>query len=178
MPKVLKVAQLVNLATPATASTTAITAAFGGDATGIDPVTVTGATITQPDMARNVTATFGANWGATNHITVYGTDINNAAISEVLTSNPNGVTTGAKAFKTVTKVTKVKQDTVNGTNTCSIGTGVLFGVAGKIADTFAIGHLIGTGFDPVVVSTTNSTVTTTTAPNASRSWNVLINLQA
>lgn len=177
MSKIQKAAQVVRLNAPATSSATAITADFGGEVAKIDPVDL-GVTITQPDIPRNVFATFGAGWSATNHVTIYGTDANDAPISETLTANPGSTRTGAKAFKSIAKITKVAQDAAAGTNLCSIGSGVVFGVAGQLADSFGSGHLVGTGFDPLTVSTANNTIAPATAPNGVRVWHCLVNLQA
>ena len=175
--------KLVKFNAPAAASATAITAAFGGEIVNNDPTNL-GVAITQPVVPRNVSATFGANWGAANHIKVYGTDQFTTAITETLNSNPGGVTTGTKCFATITKITKTLTDAVDATNICSIGIGVKLGIMDSLgnplylADNFGSGHLVGTGFDAPTLDTTLNTVSFATAPNGARIWHLIINVTA
>ena len=59
-------------------------------------------------LARNITVTHATQGGTADTlgtITIEGTDIEGKAISEQIVPSADGVATGAKAFKTVTKVT-------------------------------------------------------------------------
>lgn len=109
---------------------TAVHAAIA-DAAGTQVIT---AGITNPDNARNITATVGgtgANITATQ-VTVTGTNIYGDVISETLpvfTAATPGIVTGLKAFATVTSISVPH----NGTGvTTSIGTGAKLGLPAKL----------------------------------------------
>lgn len=171
-------AKLFNLNAPRTSTATDVAAAFTGHSATVDPTDLA-LSLTQPDIPRNIVATFGATWSNTNNVKVYGTDAFGNSISEVLAGNQGSTRTGALAFATITKVTKSANfDDLagNAANTCSLGTGKVFGVSEQLADTFTIAQLVGTGFETVTVSTTNNTFTPATAPNGSRVWEILANI--
>jgi hypothetical protein len=93
-----------NLGTPALGATTAVMAAAGASSN----LDVTSG-LTNPDIARNITATTtgtGANVTAQT-VTINGTDIEGNALSETLpalTAGSLGTVVGNKAFATVTEV--------------------------------------------------------------------------
>lgn len=88
----------------------------------------------QPDLPRTLTATFAAGWDG-GDITIVGTDMFGDALTETLTANPGGTTSSAKAFASVTSVTKgavgVAADTVKVGITNEVGT-MCDVVAGKL----------------------------------------------
>ena len=90
--------------------------------------------ITNPGVPRNITATAGGTAGDIKAITVTveGTNINDAAISEVLpafTVDTAGTVVGSKAFKTVTKITIPAHDGTGATT--AIGWGDKLGLPYK-----------------------------------------------
>lgn len=170
--------KLFQIAAPRTSTATDVAAAFTGHSATVDPTDL-GLTLTQPDIPRNIVATFGATWSNTNNVKIYGTDAFGNSISETLNGNAGSTRTGALAFKTITKVTKsanFDDGAGNAANTCSLGTGKVFGVSEQLADTFTIGDLLGTGFDAFTASTTNNTLTPTGTPNGVNTWNVVANI--
>ncbi len=117
------------LGSPALGATNAVHAALAVLGTGGPQVVTTG--ITNPDVARNVTATTaGTNTDVKAvSVTVTGTDINGNAISEVLpafTVDTNGTVTGSKAFKTITSYSIPAMDGTGAT--VAIGTGSKLGL--------------------------------------------------
>jgi hypothetical protein len=119
------------LGSPAVASTTAVHAAVTDNAA---LQTITSA-ITNPDVARNITATAGgtgANITAVQVI-VTGTDQYGAVLTETLpafTAATPGTVSGAKAFKTVTSIAIP----ANGTAvTTSIGKGSILGLKRRLS---------------------------------------------
>jgi hypothetical protein len=107
---------------PALGTTTAVHAAVTD--TGVQQVVTTG--ITNPDVARNVTATAGGTAGDIKAITVTvaGTNVFGEAISEVLpafTVNTAGDVTGSKAFATVTSITIPAHDGLGATTSVGVG---------------------------------------------------------
>ena len=114
------------------ASTTGIHAAVTD--TGAQVVVTTG--ITQPSVARNITATAGGTAGDIRAIQVViaGTNEAGAAITETLpafTVDTPGTVTGSKAFKTVTSITIPAHDGVGATT--AIGFGEKLGLPHKLA---------------------------------------------
>lgn len=97
---------------------------------GVDAVHKT-ATITDPAVCRNVTATAGGTSGDVKAIQpiVYGTDRAGAAISETLpafTVNTTGTVTGSKAFATITYIDLPPHDGTAATT--AFGTGAKLGL--------------------------------------------------
>lgn len=116
---------------PVAASGTAVHAAVT-DNGGAQTITTA---LTNPDMARNISATAGgtgANITAVA-VTVNGTDMYGNVISETLpvfTAATPGTVTGSKAFQTVTSVVIP----ANGTGvTTAIGVGAKFGLPAKLS---------------------------------------------
>lgn len=163
---------------PIAASGTAVHAAVTDN--GSAQTITTG--LTNPDYARNVSATAG---GTTGNITavqvvVHGTDMYGNPISETLpafTAATGGTVTGSKAFGTVTSVTIP----ANGTGvTTAIGVGGKFGlpvrlVRNTVLFTFVDGTRDTLGSDATVtVDGTNlesNTITfSTTAPNGTHDY--------
>jgi hypothetical protein len=114
------------------ASTTGIHAAVTDN--GAQQVVTTG--ITQPSMARNITATAGGTVGDIKAIQVIITGTNEAgeAITETLpafTVDTAGSVTGSKAFKTVTSITIPAHDGTGATT--AIGFGEKLGLPHKLS---------------------------------------------
>lgn len=159
---------------PVAASSTAVHAAVTDN--GSAQVVTTG--ITQPDMARNVSATAGgtaANITAVA-VTVKGTDMYGNPISETLpafTAGSAGTVTGSKAFGTVTEI----DIPANGTGvTTSVGVGGKLGFPVKLSRntiifTFVDGVRDSLGADVTLANDAthleNNTVSFSTAPNGS-----------
>lgn len=121
----------IYLGTPAVGATTAVHAAVTD--TGAQQVVTTG--ITNPDTARNVTATAGGTAAAVGAIQVIvaGTNAAGEAITETLpafTLSTPGTVTGNKAFKTVTSIT-IPAHTGTGATT-AVGTGAKLGLPRKL----------------------------------------------
>jgi hypothetical protein len=158
-----------DLGVPAAASATAVHAGFAGnDASNDYP-----GPFTDPDVPRNVTATFAASWDG-GDVTVVGTDQFGAAQSEVLASNAGGSTTGAKVFKTVTSATKGAVGSA--ADTASIGTGTVLGLGVRLLG--LTGNLLfadGVG-EAGTWDVANSSVDPTTAPNASVAYVAMVKL--
>lgn len=112
---------------PALGATTAVHAAVT-DNGGVQTIT-TG--ITNPAVARNITATAGGTAGDVKAIsvTITGTNLEGEVITEVLpafTVNTTGTVVGSKAFKTVTSISIPAHDGVGATT--AIGTGAKLGL--------------------------------------------------
>jgi hypothetical protein len=103
--------------------------------------------ITNPAVARNVTATAGGTAADVKAIQVIveGKNANGDTITETLpafTVNTTGTVVGSKAFKTVTKITIPAHDG-NGATT-SVGTGAKLGLGVKLTrDTIIAAHFGG-----------------------------------
>jgi hypothetical protein len=118
-----------SLGSPAVGATTAVHAALAVLGTGGPQVVTTG--ITSPAVCRNITATTaGTNTDVKAvQVTITGTDINGAVITEDLpafTVDTNGTVTGSKAFATVTSYSVPAMDGTGAT--VSIGTGAKLGL--------------------------------------------------
>jgi hypothetical protein len=112
----------VVLGSPALGTTTAVHAAVTD--TG-SPQTVTTA-ITNPTVARNITATAGGTAGDIKAIsvTITGTDINGEVLTEVLpafTVDTPGTVVGSKAFLTVTSIALPVHDGTGATTAIGVG---------------------------------------------------------
>lgn len=96
-----------NLKKVAAANTTAVIAATATVVAG-RTLTSGNATITNPDVPRNLTITAGGTTNdiAAGNVTITGTNVEGKVISETfaLADNQTGTVTGNKAFKTVTSV--------------------------------------------------------------------------
>ena len=115
--------------TPALASTTGVHAAITLPTSGTTVVT-TG--ITNPDFPRQITITGNAA-GITGTVSLVGTDINDAALSEDLTAVDNTTVTSTKAFKTITSITVPTRTTAG--DTISVGTGAKVGLPVAVPQT-------------------------------------------
>jgi len=114
------------------ANTTAVLAAV--TSTALTQVITTG--ITNPAYARNITATAGGTAADIKAIQVIieGTNMDNEVITETLpafTVDTAGTVAGAKAFRTVTKVTIPAHDGTGATT--AIGFGEILGIPYKLA---------------------------------------------
>lgn len=110
------------LGAPAAADNDAVHAAITGSATAAVVVTTD---ITNPDIPRNLVVTPGGTTAdvAAGDVTIEGTDYRDQPISEAFTfeADATGAVTGAKAFKTVTKIAIPIQD--GAAATFIVGTG-------------------------------------------------------
>jgi hypothetical protein len=138
-----------SLGSPALGTATAVHAAVTD--TGEEQTITTG--ITNPDTARNITATAGgtaADIGAIQ-VTVNGTDFHGNTISEALpafTADTAGSVAGTKAFKTVTSIVIPAHDGTGATTSVGVGghnsTDALLGLPVKLdRDTLVAAHLDG-----------------------------------
>lgn len=132
----------LDLGSPAKASTTAVHAAVTDN--GAQQVVTTA--ITNPDGARNITATAGGT--ATDikaiKVTIEGTNAAGATISEELpafTVDTAGTKEGAKAFKTVTKITIPAHDGLGATT--AIGFGEKLGLGVKLSRNSVLAAFLG-----------------------------------
>lgn len=162
------VARLVQVSAPATASATAVHAAFAGnDASNNFP-----GPFTNPGVPRNATVTFDAAWDG-GDVNVTGTDQFDAAQSELFTSNPGATSVGTKVFKTITAATKSAVGMA--ADAASIGTGTKLGAGVNIVSAFGILTVDGAA-EAVTVDATNDAFTPTTAPNGARVYVFLGNV--
>lgn len=131
---------------------------------------------TAPDVgARNVVVSHTAAGIADTlgTITVVGTNLAGAAISEVITPSSGATAVGAKAFATITSVTGAGWVIDGGNDTITIGFGALIGLPDMLADTAQVlcasRNSVREGTHPTVaVSGTaleNNTVTLNSALN-------------
>ena len=169
-------AHLVIPAASAVAASTGgvMTAAAPGTGAGLDVTTG----LTNPAVPRNITATAGGTAGdiAAVQVTITGTDYAGNVISETLTAftvDTAGTVTGAKCFKTVTRVQCPAMD--GGGATVAIGWGVKFGLPNKLpANTVLLAALGGTREGTAPTVTVSSTAlesngfTLNSAPNGSQ----------
>lgn len=132
-----------SLGSPAVGATTAVHAAVNGAAQDVTTA------ITNPDVPRNVTATSGGTAGDIKAVavTVYGTNAEGVAISEVLpvfTVDSPTTVVGSKAFATVTRYTVPAHDGTGATT--AIGTGAKLGIGDRLpnGDTVSSVSLGGT----------------------------------
>jgi hypothetical protein len=89
------------------------------------------ADITNPSVPRNIIVKGNAAGNAGN-VVITGTNYAGAVITETIALNEATAVAGAKAFKTVTKIT-VPIQTHAGTDTVSVGTGEVLGLPYKLA---------------------------------------------
>lgn len=115
--------------TPSLASTTSVHAAITLPASGTTTV-ATG--ITNPDFPRQVTIT-GVGAGVTGTVSLTGTDINDAVLTEDLTASGTSTVISTKAFKTVNTIVVPVRST--GGETISVGTGAKVGFPVAIPQT-------------------------------------------
>ena len=172
---------VVTLTTPAAKSATAVHANVFGDAAPVGPDTkVRVATaLTNPVVARNLSATFGANWDG-GDVTIDGTDQFGVAQSETLTANAGNVVYGAKVFKTVTRVSYNGSGVgTHATNVVSIGTGDKLGTTKKLANSQLTVRIAGV-VDASTVDVTNSAFTPSAGniADGSKSYEVTIKVAA
>lgn len=110
------------LTTPILASTTRVKGATASSASVVTNITTFA---DQPDVARNITVTTGGTTAdcAAGNITVTGTNILGAVISEAIaiTANQAGTSSGAKAFASVTSVSIPVQDGAGCTYAVGVG---------------------------------------------------------
>lgn len=157
---------LANLGAPAAADTTGVHAAVQADDANAFP-----GPITNPDVPRNLQVAFAASWDG-GDVTIVGTDQFGAAQTETIADSAGSTVAGTKIFATVTSITK---ETVGATtNTASVGLGDILGVPVKLTGAtsnvlFADGATEAGTFDA-----TEHSVETTTAPDGSTNFLVLV----
>jgi hypothetical protein len=97
--------------------------------------------------ARNVTVTTTATNGADTmgKVTVAGTDLEGAAISEEFTPVTNDVAKGALAFATITSVTGAGWSTNGGADKITVGFGDLVGLSRAVVTNIANGGVVANG---------------------------------
>jgi hypothetical protein len=158
---------------PATASATYVHAAVTLGVAAQDVNT----SITNPDFPRNVTVKGNAS-GIAGNCVITGTNIRGETITETIALSGVSEVAGNKAFKTVTNVNMPAKTNSSG-DTVSVGMGVKFGLDRKMAeasviDAYADGVRETTAatvaFSSSLIS--SNTITTNTAPNASRNFSV------
>lgn len=140
---------------------------LGNNATNLFP-----GPITNPDVPRNVTATFETGWTAGN-ITVVGTDQFDDVVTEVIVAVAGSTVNGVKIFKTVTSITK---GSVGAAKTVSIGIGTKLGIVGNVVGTFGI-LTAGDIVEAVDIDATYNAFTPTTEPDAATTYVVMVNVQ-
>lgn len=115
--------------TPALASTSAVHGAITLPASGTTTVTTS---ITNPDVARQITVT-GSGAGVTGTLSLTGTDIAGAALTEDLALNGTSTVISTKAFATITSIVVPARST--GGETVIVGTGAKVGFPVAIPQT-------------------------------------------
>lgn len=173
---------------PAAADTDGYSASHtGAAAASTRDMTLGGVLAGIADYARNVviTVTHGSAVVAMSG-TIYGTDINGNQISEAWSVTAGGtskVFTGAKAFKTVTRITETVAADAS-TNTIIAGTGNVLGLdlpaalggVGVALKEIAAGSLVATGTlvaaSQSASADRNGTYLPATVPNASNDYSV------
>lgn len=138
-------AKLYDLGTPIAATTNYIVASA-------DMKVGTYTIAHQPDVPRNITVTHTTVATGTDTlgtITVVGTNVSGAVISEVITPSADTTVAGELAFKTITSVTGAGWVIADGNDTIVVGVGAVLGLP-VIIDA---GSVVGIGFvgaSPVV----------------------------
>ena len=129
---------------PAAANNTGVHAA-------ISTAAVITTAITQPDVPRTIRINgAGSGHNAAGVVTINGTDVDGAVISEGITLNGNTAVDGLKAFKTVTSIDTSAITGNDANNTVTVGFGASLGLA-SYCDAFSFA-----GFNANVTSFTNS----------------------
>ncbi len=154
---------------PAAASATAVLAATN---LAVAAQTIT-ANLTNPDFPRNITIT-GGFAGQNGVVTINGTNIRGATITENITSNGTATVVGNKAFKTVTSIV-LPAYTNDANDTISVGIGVKLGLERMLPADLVLGTEVNGTWEatrPTVATSTSAiesnTASTNTAPNGSK----------
>lgn len=129
--------QVMGLATKwtgdmAAKSTTAIHAAFAGN----NGSNAFPGPITQPSQVRTLAVTFASSWDGGN-VTIVGTDLNGASLSETFTAAAGTTVIGKKQYASVVSATKGAVGATS--NTASIGTDVIRGMPLNVQDATLVG---------------------------------------
>jgi hypothetical protein len=127
----------------------------------------------QPDVPRNITITHTAvsTVDTLGTITITGTDIGGAVITEVITPLNGTIASGAKAFKTVISVVGAGWAVVAGADSITVGVGGLIGLPHKLAvATHLYGVLNGTREGTLPTLTVSSTVLSQNTVDFSTAW--------
>lgn len=158
------------LGSPALGATTAVHAALATLGAAGPQVVSTG--ITNPDVARNLTATAGGTAGDIKavQVTVTGTNIAGEVITEALpvfTVDTAGTVIGSKAFYTVTSYSVPAMDGTGAT--VAIGTGAKLGLPDKLAvNSVTAAHLaaVREGTAPTVTVSSSALESNTASLNS------------
>lgn len=159
------------LKNPAAAGTTNCVAASPGNAASM-ALTLAG----QPDVARNVLATFQALYDG-GDIVIVGIDHTGAQVTETLLANAGGTRAGTYAYSKIISATRTAVGAT--ANTVSLGYGVKIGIGLKGVLEGSVIPFIGTAGAETGVTTlsaidlTNGTVTFTTAPDGANDYVVM-----
>lgn len=137
---------------PTVGSATATKAAFALTSSAQTGIT---AGITQPDVCRNLTIKGNAS-GITGNVILYGTNYAGASINETVALNGSTEVAGAKCFATVTSI-DYPAEVHAGTDTVSIGRGVIIGLPFAVANA---AQVIAKNFDGAVDAGTATGATT------------------
>lgn len=167
-----KIVVLTDVAAAAAANLVAST--FDNAVAALTIITTASGTPLHATHPRNVYATFGAAW-AGGDIVVVGTDQFNTAVTETLAAATGTTVVGSKVFKTITSVTKTIVGAGGADHTVTLGSGSKLSL-GEVALLNAFVQVIvgGATFEqPAAVDVANSTITFTTAPNATNDYQVL-----
>jgi hypothetical protein len=117
--------KLVDLGAPLAASATAVHAAYAGNAVVAFP-----GPFTNPDVPRNITATFAASYDGGN-ILLTGLDQFGVAQTETITANAGNTVAGVKIWSSITAATR---SAVGATaNTVSLGRGTKLGFKDQLS---------------------------------------------
>ena len=130
---------------------------------------------TNPDVPRNGTVTYAANWDA-GAVTLRGTNYANAAVTDVIAGTAGATVVGVVAFKTITGATTASVGK-HTSSSATIGTGDTIGIPFNVVDTVGfcyVGVTVQAG--GVTLNATYDTfVPGTTLPNAT-TYTVLCNV--
>lgn len=156
-------------AAPAAPAADSVHAAVRGDAASnaiASPVA--------PDVARNVTCTFGATWDG-GDITVTGTNQFDEVQTEVIADTAGQLVKGHKVFKTITALAKEAVGTdAEETNTVTVGLGDELGLPVRIDGDQPVQLFVSGVAEASVVSATLLSVKPTSAPNGTRTYTALL----
>jgi hypothetical protein len=161
-------ALLVPAVVPAAKSVTAIHAALAGSAANLFP-----GPITNPVTPRNASAVAASGYTG-GDLTLVGTNMFDAAQTEVITPVAGSTVYGTKIWKTITSITKAS---VGAAATISVGTGDKIGVGYNVANSTGLMY-VGGVLEAVTVDPVADAWTATSVPNGTLSFVALLNVQA
>ncbi len=131
--------------------------------------------ITDPDVYRNISVTFGATWDG-GDVTIVGEDQFDNPVTEVITPGAGTTVFGSDIFKVVTGISKeLVGDDGEGTNVASVGVGDKLGVITPTLGTFGF-VMVDSVPEAVTLFPADSAFEPTTLPNGARVYVLLANL--